>query len=351
MGKIENLTEAQEANLPTFRDEWLKIGLSTTPVDRDISTAAVEELYEAAGEAKPMVIHLDSPAQCIMAINLFRKLEGEATEAVQLRDQLGVQLGGQLGGQLWGQLGVQLGGQLWVQLRDQLWVQLRDQLGDQLRGQLRGQLDSINTYIWGGQDAPWIAFYEFGRSIGVKYENSDHFDAYINYAKTSGWLYAYKGLAFVSDRPELIMKDDQGRLHGEDGPAIRFRDGYSVFAFNGVRIDERFVMERKTIDPSEALAIQDVDVRTAACACIGWARMLDKLDHKIIDSDPNPDHGDLLEVALPGLPNPGRYLKATCPRNGPFMEGVPNETQTVIGAHAWRHGENPNTYQFPTERT
>ena len=79
--------------------------------------------------------------------------------------------------------------------------------------------------------------------------------------------------------------------------------------------------------------------------------MLDKLDHKIIDSDPNPDHGDLLEVALPGLPNPGRYLKATCPRNGPFMEGVPNETQTVIGAHAWRHGENPNTYQFPTERT
>ena len=43
--------------------------------------------------------------------------------------------------------------------------------------------------------------------------------------------------------------------------------------------------------------------------------MLDVLDAKVIDSDPDPDHGDLIELTLPGLPEPGLFLRAYCKRN------------------------------------
>ena len=64
MAKINKLTPEQEADLSTARDKWLAIGLSTAPIDRDASKAAVAKMYECAGLPAPNVfIFLDSPRQ------------------------------------------------------------------------------------------------------------------------------------------------------------------------------------------------------------------------------------------------------------------------------------------------
>jgi hypothetical protein len=140
MVKIEHLTDEQEARLPVFRQEWLSLGLSTETIDRERSREAVERLYVTAGLKKPVVMFFDSPAQCILALSLFKT------------DNLGENLRDNLRDNLWNNFAENLRVNLRENLRESLWAE---------------------TWFWGGQDAPWLAFYEFGQEIGVKYSKAD----------------------------------------------------------------------------------------------------------------------------------------------------------------------------------
>ena len=86
--------------------------------------------------------------------------------------------------------------------------------------------------------------------------------------------------------------------------------------------------------------------------------MLSVLNAKTIDKHDNPDIGELIELTLPGLPEPGRFLKAVCPRNGIIVEGVPYISDidglpidTALAAQAWRIGDPQSEYTHPPQRT
>lgn len=86
--------------------------------------------------------------------------------------------------------------------------------------------------------------------------------------------------------------------------------------------------------------------------------MIRSLDRKIIDGDPDSDVGALIELTMPGLDQPGRFLQALCPRNGTIVEGVPRISdidglpiETAIHAQAWRIGDPLSDYQHPPVRT
>ncbi|MBX9697887.1 MAG: DUF4175 domain-containing protein [Acetobacteraceae bacterium] len=195
----------------------------------------------------------------------------------QLGDQIRAQLGDQLGDQLWNQirdqlrdqlwnqlgdqLGDQLGYQLWNQLRDQLGNQLRDQLwnqlGDQIRAQLGDQLGDqqlrfFSTWWWGGWDAYWWGWFDAGRRVGAAYppELAQRLDAHLAVVRSCGWLYPFADFCILTDRPEIIARDDRNRLHAEDGPALRYRDGTALYAVHGVRMPAWIVEhpERITIE-------------------------------------------------------------------------------------------------------
>ncbi len=299
----------------------------------------------------------------------------------QLWGQLSGQLWGQLWGQLRGQLSGQLRGQLWGQLWDQIWHQLRNQLGDQLVGQLREQLvdqlveqlgeqfgDQLEeqleeqlrgqiyetTWFAGGSEVYWVAFCKFCEQIGCILNNSDWLLSWDKYSETCGALYPYKEIAFVSRRPTKLHFNQQRVLHCENGPAMAFGDGFSIHAWNGTRVPSHWIEAPEKVDPTEILKTENVEQRAAGVAIVGMERMLDKLDHKVIDSDENPEHGDLIEVKLPDLPRPGVYLRAYCPRNGRIMEAVnPAEMDemSVKAAQAWRLGIPTPEFTYPERRT
>jgi hypothetical protein len=85
--------------------------------------------------------------------------------------------------------------------------------------------------------------------------------------------------------------------------------------------------------------------------------MLDTLEYQIIDDGGSPDVGQLIELKLPGLSQPGRFLKAACPRNSVICEGVPRTDdfglpiKTALHAQAWRVGLHPSEYRHPEIRT
>ena len=86
--------------------------------------------------------------------------------------------------------------------------------------------------------------------------------------------------------------------------------------------------------------------------------MADRLNRRVIDGDPASDMGALVELTLPGLSEPGRFLMARCPRNGTICEGVPRVSDidglpinTALAAQAWRIGDPQSEYQHPLVRT
>ena len=152
--------------------------------------------------------------------------------------------------------------------------------------------------------------------------------------------------------------DDQLRLHNENGKAVEYSDGWGVSAWHGTRVPDEWLENRDNIDPTEVLRTSDVEQRAAGAAIIGWPKMARILDRRIIDGDPETDIGALIELSLPGLSEPGRFLQAICPRNGTIVEGVPRVSdidnlpiETAMAAQAWRDGLPASEYQHPLYRT
>jgi hypothetical protein len=61
----------------------------------------------------------------------------------------------------------------------------------------------------------------------------------------------YENAAILSDRPSEIHVNDAQMPHREDGPAIVFRDGWQLFAWNGKAVPERWIMQTESVPAGE----------------------------------------------------------------------------------------------------
>jgi hypothetical protein len=363
MEKITKLTAEQESRLVEFTEEWRQIGLSCEPADFAAGDEAIRGFYKRIGKPEPIILHFSSPAMCEIAVNfVFGMLKDEPS---QLRSQLYSQLRSQLYSQLYSQLDSQLYSQLDSQLRSQLDSQLYSQLGSQLYSQLGSQLGELKSYFlynrWGaGHWCAWEAFYLFGHEIGVKYQAEDIalLLEWGRISKSIGWWAPWDGICFVSDRPRKVSFDEQRLLHSETGKAVEYSDGWGVSSWHGTRVPDHWLADRANLDPNEVIKADNVEQRAAGAAIVGWSKMLSVLNAKVVDDSGNDDIGQLIELTLPGLPEPGLFLKAKCPRNGIIVEGVPRISDidglaidTAIAAQAWRVGDPQSEYAHPPRRT
>lgn len=216
------------------------------------------------------------------------------------------------------------------------------------------------NFLWGSQDLYWIGWGKFADYLGVKFTEqvSRRLDIMDRIGHQCEWWWPFDNMVICSERPEAIKWDENRRLHAENGPAIRYGDGYSLYAWHGTRLPAEWIEQRKTIDPLVILQETNVEKRTAGIQCIGYNRMFEHLNGKIIDDSGDPDIGELVEITIPGLSQPGRFLRAECPRNGRIFEGCPMVSEidglpinTAVSAQAWRNGLRADEYQQPPVRT
>jgi hypothetical protein len=216
-----------------------------------------------------------------------------------------------------------------------------------------------DVYQGGNMWAPYDCYLTACRDIlGLRLPEHEAYASWEQAAIHGGLRVMHDEFCLVSDFPETLLVDDQDRPHCEIGPSHRWRDGWSLYHWHGTRVPRHWIERRGTLDPVEVLKAANVEQRAAGAAIVGWPRMAEKLDRKIIDGDPDTDIGALVELTLPGLPEPGRFLQAICPRNGTIVEGVPRVSDidglpidTVIAAQAWRDGLPARDYQHPLYRT
>jgi len=206
--------------------------------------------------------------------------------------------------------------------------------------------------MWAGAPAYFAAVRDV---LGLDLPEFAKWKAYEDCALEGGFRVMHEEFCIVSDRPQVIRIDAENRPHCEDGPSHLWRDGWALYHWHGVRVPDHWITDRANLDPAEVLRHGNVEIRAAGMEIVGWAKALDVLNAEVIDSDPNPDHGDLIEMRLPGLSEPGLFLRAYCPRNGLIVEGVPRVSDidgkpinTVKAAQAWSFGMAEAEFTYPT---
>ena len=208
-----------------------------------------------------------------------------------------------------------------------------------------------SVYQGGNMWAGWASYISgFHDVLGLDLPEHAAYKFYEDAARHGGFRVIHEEFCIVSDFPEVLRKDDQNRPHCENGPSHRWRDGWSLYHWHGVKIPSEWIEKKEELTPEIALTWENIEQRRAACEILGWSRILDELESRIIDEDGDPEIGTLLEVNIPdsGLE---RFLKVKCGTGRTFALPVPPTMKTAIQASAWTYGiDDLNTYK-PEVRT
>lgn len=109
---------------------------------------------------------------------------------------------------------------------------------------------------------------------------------HIALARTASWWWPLHNVAIATERPEQIITDDRGRLHNPDGPAITYRDGFSIYAWRNTPVPADLI--ENGWDVPRIIAERNTEIRRCAIERLGWDIFLDELGGKPIASALDP---------------------------------------------------------------
>ncbi|MFL6113961.1 MAG: DUF6745 domain-containing protein [Catenulispora sp.] len=375
--KIKELTPDQWTQVRKLRDEWLAHGLNTAPADRPRAETAITEMYRLIGKAAPQFLWVDSPATANLAMWLFDgKLKGSS-----LRSSLDSSLYSSLDSSLYSSLRSSLDSSLDSSLYSSLYSSLASSLDSSLDSSLGSSLDSslysslassldssnlsLNyNYLWGSYESYWIAFYQVPEQLGIvpySPEDSRRLTLWADIAQSAGWWWPFDNLCIISERPCEIhtepwdATEGSVRLHCGDGPAMRFRDNWTVHTWHGTTVPAGLIDgDGWTVE--QILAARNQEIRRCAIERIGWETFIDRAALKAVapaEADPgNPDQ----TITLYDLPEqlfdePVRVLLCTngsVERDGTrrrFGLTVPAGLNDPVAAAAWTYGWTTDQYR------
>ena len=319
--QITKLTLAQEAILPVIRDEWLQYGLSTQPANRREAEAGIYAAYRAGGLEPPrFILWFGSPWTGAVAQAI--------TPAIISRD------------------------------RDQVYAQVNDQVDAQVDAQVDDRLSGwYQVRIAGSHWAGYYSWLDAMAQIGVT--GLEPIGGQARVAQNVGWWWCYRHFAIVTDRPAVLKRDPLNRLHCTDGPAVRYRDGWAVWAWHGRRVP-RWVIEAPTV--KRISAEDNVEVRRCAIESLGWEKFTGQLlaeQRPAVAPDPGNPGQDLFLYEVPERLWGSRVKLLLCTNGSAERDGtrrrygltVPAGINDPVEAAAWTAGLTKDEYARMVRRT
>lgn len=140
----------------------------------------------------------------------------------------------------------------------------------------------------------------------------------------------------LCDRPAVLNRNEAGRLHCEDGPAIAWRDGWALWHLNGVQVDEQIVLRPQTQTVEQIDLEQNQDNRSIRIERFGWPRYLK--DSGSVCQHERKNEVEGTREALYRTPKGEQRLVVTCPTGRLFALGLPPEVKTCEEAQHWLGG-------------
>ena len=320
---IELITAEEEARMPEWVDKYTKIGLSTEEADFEKAEWAIKNCYRIVDEDESglIIMRFDSPlAATLGGIYGYSLLEmGQKYDEDKIRERVALKMSGK-------------------ELPDDAWTK-----------QIAGNRQYWSHYRGGQLWAGWVAYMTFLRDVlGYQDETLADFAYEEALVNSAGWVWLGEGICTLSNRMAEIHNDDQDRLHNDNGPAVAWRDNWSIHCLGGVTVEP----EMLAMSPEQIMKVINAEQRMALIRRIGIDKMQDQLDHKVIDVLPwtpesrakyyeIPDHMkneyELLRIKMEN----GEYdfLKMLNPSTAQIhIEGV-TSCGSVHDAYAFRVGD------------
>lgn len=287
---LDSLTPEQEAKIPAYVDKCINQAVNCEPCDREKVERLVDECYRERGLTPPKEkIWCKSPKDAALKQFDYAKEHGFHQTSYQIPE------------------------------------------------------------ISGGFELSWLGFYGFltepESEGGLNLEWDGDLSPHLEMARHAGWWMPYDDVVFLCERKSVLKRDNEGRLHCENGPAIGWED-WGLYFWHGTNVPAEWIEDTKNVDPRLVFTHEDAEKRRCLAEIIGWTTVLELLDTTTIDEDPDPEVGKLLETTLPESDTPDRFLVVKCGTGRTFAMPVPPDVKTAAEAQVWMLGFDAGDIDF-----
>ena len=192
----------------------------------------------------------------------------------------------------------------------------------------------IMPYLW-SDVAAWVDFQSNALKVIDSQKVSYHFWKVI---QECGWIFPFKDICVICDRPLKMNLDNQYRLHGEGEPAVEYADGFSIYAYQGLGLPEKYgKINSDKWRTQWILEERNAELRRVLIQGIGYDRIVCELQSRTLDSW---EEYTLLRIADNiDIREPTVLLKMTCPSTGHIHAlRVPPHMRSAREAIRWVNG-------------
>jgi hypothetical protein len=235
---IHQLTLDQQSLIQTYREKWREIALAIGPINRQKAAEAVGLAYSILKKKEPQLIFFESVYEALKNTNfkkLGRPIGRHFWDKIWSSQKLQVehQLDSRLDYQLKKQLVESLDGHLGQQFVNPLVNQLAHQFDRSIINQL---LDWIQPELWACEGC----FLDFAVHVLQCHLDAKKWLVFQKIVQNCGWIFPCEKSVIICNRPIVLSFDVNHRLHAEGKPAIQFADGYSLYAYQGIQLPEKY---------------------------------------------------------------------------------------------------------------
>ena len=334
---ITKLTDAQIAKFPEYVTKWTAIGLSTAPADRPRAEAAIAKMYAVAGLAAPRIVWCGAPLSQGVTRALVASVGSSVGSSVwnsvgsSVRNSVGGSVRSSVGDSVRSSVASSVRNSVGDSVRSSVWNSVGDSVGDSVGS-------SVGDSVYGAHDAGWLAFYRFFRDECGLSEKTARLEGLWELCQSAGWALPHEHICWVSERHSVLRRNDSGRLHCEDGPALAYPDGWELWVVHGVAVDEQIVMRPETQTLEQIEADDNAESKRVRIERFGWPRYLRESGASVVAGRHN--ERDAQDEQLYVLRDGGKRFVCVDPSTGrKYALGVPKEITSCEQAQLWMsHG-------------
>ncbi|MGV9315674.1 DUF6745 domain-containing protein [Streptomyces sp. NPDC003691] len=337
--------------------KWRAVAAATGAADRAAAEEAVRLAYRGAGLPEPeRIVWAGSP---LAAVGLLRDLGAEkgasvrdrvrtkpwADERRRVHDALGP------GG--WMELWSNTGARLWDTTRslaDRIRAGILDRLAeaagiDEASEDGPAERLALETEtrqvlldaVLGQHDAAWLAAFD---------RRSERLEPLARIAAAAGWWWPYEKAVVICERPTELHRDEAGRLDHGAGPALRFPDGFALYAWRGMPVPAAFLDELSSLTPLRIRTEENAELRRVMLEFYGYERYLAEVGARPMDQD---EAGKLWRIPMTGDEDVVmvEVVNSTPEPDGTYRTywlRVPPSTTTAKEGVAWTFGLDEKEY-------
>jgi len=325
-----------------YVDSWRTVAAATGTADRAAAEDGLRLAYRSAGLAEPeRIVWVDSPRAAVEAVGKLVDAGRSVRDEVRTRPWAleRRRMYDELGPAGWSALWSATGAQLWettAALAERIRAGIVADLARRPEEESKVRLALLDAVL-GQHDAAWLAAFD-GRG--------DRLNGLAEVARNAGWWWPYERVVVISERPEALHRDEAGRLDRGDGPALAYRDGFSLHAWRGMPVPAEFLAELNTLTPRRIREEENAELRRVMLEFYGYDRYLSESGAEPVHRD---ETGILWRIALDGDED---VVMVEVVNSTPEPDGthrtywlrVPPTTRSAKEGVAWTFGLSGDVY-------